>query len=194
MNVIRYARRVLTMMPVALFLGACSVMPPEQFPRMESVNVDRYMGGWFVIAHIPPGVVSDSYNNIERYSRGEDNVINTVYTYREGSFGGEAKKMEPTGFVLDESDGAVWAMQFIWPIKMEYTISYVDPDYETTIVARSKRDWVWIMARTPTIDEATYDDLVRRVGDLGYDVNQLRKVPQQPLNLREDVDFDLQPG
>ncbi|MBV62368.1 MAG: hypothetical protein CMH65_13840 [Nevskiales bacterium] len=183
--------RLLAAVPVGLLLGACSVMPPEQFPRMDSVNVDRYMGGWFVIAHIPPGVVSDSYNNIERYQRGEGNRINTVYTYRDGGFDGEAKRMEPTGFVLDEGDGAVWAMQFIWPIKMEYTIAYVDAAYETTIVARSKRDWVWIMARRPQIDEATYQGLVQRVEALGYNISQLRKVPQQPLNRRQDVDFEL---
>ena len=133
MNVSRFTRRFLTTVPAALALGACSVMPPAQFPRMESVNVDRYMGGWFVIAHIPPGVVADSYNNIERYRRGAGDRIETVYTYREGSFDGEAKRMEPTGFVLDESNGSVWAMQFIWPIKMEYTIAYVDPAYETTM-------------------------------------------------------------
>ena len=191
MKVIPTMYRLLAAVPVGLLLGACSVMPPEQFPRMDSVNVDRYMGGWFVIAHIPPGVVSDSYNNIERYQRGEGNRINTVYTYRDGGFNGEAKRMEPTGFVLDEGDGAVWAMQFIWPIKMEYTIAYVDAAYETTIVARSKRDWVWIMARRPQIDEATYQGLVQRVEALGYDISQLRKVPQQPLNRRQDVDFEL---
>ena len=191
MNVIPTMYRLLAAVPVGLLLGACSVMPPEQFPRMDSVNVDRYMGGWFVIAHIPPGVVSDSYNNIERYQRGEGNRINTVYTYRDGGFDGEAKRMEPTGFVLDEGDGAVWAMQFIWPIKMEYTIAYVDAAYETTIVARSKRDWVWIMARRPQIDEATYQGLVQRVEALGYNISQLRKVPQQPLNRRQDVDFEL---
>ena len=191
MKVIPTMYRLLAAVPVGLLLGACSVMPPEQFPRMDSVNVDRYMGGWFVIAHIPPGVVSDSYNNIERYQRGEGNRINTVYTYRDGGFDGEAKRMEPTGFVLDEGDGAVWAMQFIWPIKMEYTIAYVDAAYETTIVARSKRDWVWIMARRPQIDEATYQGLVQRVEALGDDISHLRKVPQQALNRRQDVDFEL---
>ena len=63
--------------------------------------------------------------------------------------------------------------------------------YETTIVARSKRDWVWIMARRPQIDEATYQGLVQRVEALGYNISQLRKVPQQPLNRRQDVDFEL---
>lgn len=191
MNLRHRTRDAIALLLVVAGLGACSVMPPQDFPRMASVNVDRFMGGWFVIAHIPPGVVADSYNNIERYTRGEGNAIDTVFTYREGGFDGEAKRMEPTGFVLDEGNGAEWAMQFIWPIKMEYTISYVDPDYQTSIVARSKRDWVWIMARTPTIDETRYADLVQRVEALGYDADALRRVPQQPLNQRSDVDFTV---
>lgn len=175
----------------ALLSTACSVMPPDSFPRMESVDVDRYMGGWFVIAHIPPDQVANSYNNIERYRRGEGNEILTEYTYREGGFDGEAQRKTPTGFVQANSNGAVWAMQFIWPIRMEYTISYVDADYQTTIVARSKRDWVWIMARTPNIDAQQYAALQDRVKNLGYDLSKLRRVPQQALNQRTDVDFDL---
>lgn len=179
------------MLAALLCLSACSVMPPEDFPRMDSVDVDRYMGGWFVIAHIPPESVADSYNNIERYTRGEDNRILTDYSYREGRFDGERKRSQPTGFVIEGSHGAVWGMQFIWPLKLEYTIAYVDPDYQRTIVARSRLDWVWIMARTPSIAPAQYQELVARVAALGYDSALLRKVPQQPLSQREDVDFEI---
>jgi apolipoprotein D and lipocalin family protein len=86
--------------------------------------------------------------------------------------------------VKDGTGNAVWGMQFFWPIKMQYLISYVDADYENTIVARSELDWVWIMSRKPQIDEATYNDLVERVGSYGYDTGKLRKVPQQPLSAR----------
>lgn len=187
---LRQLRRI-PVLAAALLASACSVMPPESFPRMDAVDVDRYMGGWFVIAHIPPNQVANSYNNIERYRRGENKEILTEYTYREGGFAGEAQRKTPTGFVQEGSNGAVWAMQFIWPIRMEYTISYVDADYQTTIVARSKRDWVWIMARTPTIDAEQYAVLEKRVEDLGYDISKLRRVPQQPLDQRDDVDFDI---
>ena len=91
-----------------------------------------------------------------------------------------------TGSVIDGTSGAVWAMRFYWVLRMQYVISYVDADYETTIVARDKRDYVWIMARTPNIDEATYDGLVDRVSNLGYDTSKLRKVPQQALDQRDD--------
>jgi rhodanese-related sulfurtransferase len=71
-------------------------------------------------------------------------------------------------------------MQFIWPIKAEYVISHVDADYTETIIARSARDYVWIMARTPTIDDQRYAALVKKVADMGYDLSKLVKVPQTP--------------
>ena len=162
-------------------------MPPADFPREKQVDLPRYMGAWYVIAHIPPGPTKDSYNSIERYQLNESGEIETVFTYNEGSFEGELKVMRPKGFSLAQSNGAVWAMQFIWPIKMEYTISYVDEAYETTIVARSKKDWVWIMARTPHISEGKYQSLVARVKGLGYSTDKLRKVPQQFLHERNDL-------
>jgi len=70
-------------------------------------------------------------------------------------------------------------MQFVWPVKADYRIVHVAPDYSTTIVGRRKRDYVWIMARTPRIDDAVYGDLVRMVAELGYDVGKIRKVPQE---------------
>ncbi|MES1924670.1 Outer membrane lipoprotein [Salinisphaera sp. T31B1] len=174
------------MATLACLLTACSVMPPQDFPREEQVDIDRYMGKWYVIAHIPPGPTKNSYNSIERYRQTEPGRIETTFTYREGGFDGEQKTMKPVGTVIDDTGNSVWAMRFYWVLRMQYVISYVDDDYQTTIVARDKRDYVWIMARTPQIDETTYETLVQRVGDLGYDTSKLRRVPQQPLDERSD--------
>ena len=63
--------------------------------------------------------------------------------------------------------------------KAEYRIVYLNEDYSQTIVGRSKRDYVWIMARTPTIPDADYQSLLTLVGDLGYDQSLVQRVPQQ---------------
>jgi apolipoprotein D and lipocalin family protein len=70
-------------------------------------------------------------------------------------------------------------MQFIWPIKADYRIAYLDADYSRTIIARNKRDYVWIMARRPQIPDSEYEELVSAVKDMGYDISQLRRVPQR---------------
>jgi apolipoprotein D and lipocalin family protein len=58
-------------------------------------------------------------------------------------------------------------------------IAHLESDYSATIVSRSKRDYVWIMARTPSIPEAEYKQLAARVVALGYSLEKLRKVPQR---------------
>jgi apolipoprotein D and lipocalin family protein len=70
-------------------------------------------------------------------------------------------------------------MQFFWPIKADYRIAYLDSDYNQTVIARNKRDYVWIMARTPVIADEDYERLVAFIEEIGYEANLLRKVPQR---------------
>jgi len=61
--------------------------------------------------------------------------------------------MRPVGTVKPGTGNAVWGMQFIWPIKAQYIVAYLDPGYTETIIARDARDYAWIMARTPRISD-----------------------------------------
>jgi apolipoprotein D and lipocalin family protein len=70
-------------------------------------------------------------------------------------------------------------MQFLWPFKAEYRIIYLDEGYTLTVIGRTKRDYVWIMARKPAISETEYDRMVRFVADQGYDVSKLVKIPHR---------------
>ena len=70
-------------------------------------------------------------------------------------------------------------MQFIWPIKADYRIVYINDDYTQTIIGREKRDYVWIMARTPQIPEQDYLQMLKLLAEQGYDISQIKKVPQQ---------------
>jgi lipocalin len=45
----------------------------------------------------------------------------------------------------------VWGMQFVWPFKGDFRIVVLNADYTHTVIGREKRDYVWIMARQPTI-------------------------------------------
>ena len=65
-------------------------------------------------------------------------------------------------------------MQIFWPVKAEYRVVYLDDDYQTTIIGRTKRDFVWVMARTPSIDPATFKALLKTVQTLGYDLEKIR--------------------
>jgi len=162
---------------LVLMLSACSSAP--SLPVVERVDLERFMGDWYVIANIPTSAEEGAHNAVESYRLDDDGTIATTFTFRDGSFDGPERVMRPRGFVRDRNSNAVWGLQFFGPIKAEYLIAHEDADYTETIIARSRRDYVWIMARTPQIPEADYERLRRKVADLGYDTAQLQKVPQR---------------
>jgi apolipoprotein D and lipocalin family protein len=174
----RPMRRLLPLL-CAVFLTGCATVPNEPLPTVPNVDLSRFMGDWYVIAHIPTFIEKNAYNAIERYDLAADGTIATTFTFREGGFDGEPKKYTPTGFVRDTVNNSTWGMQFMWPIKAEFLISYLDADYTRTVIARNSRDYVWIMARTPTIPDADYERLVAQLAAWGYDTDRLRRVPQR---------------
>lgn len=162
-----------------LGLAGCAGAPRAPLPTATGVDLGRFMGDWYVIAHIPTLIERDAYNAVETYARRPDGSIATTFTFRDGAFDGPGRAYHPTGFDRDPVNHATWAMEFVWPFKAEYLIADLDADYRETIIARSARDYVWIMARSPAIPAADYARLVARVAALGYDVGRLRRVPQR---------------
>lgn len=146
---------------------------------VEHVDLQRFMGPWYVIANIPTFLEKDAHNAVESYSLNDDGTIATHFTFRAGSFDGKVKEYNPKAFVSDKGSNALWGMRFVWPIKADYRIVYLDDDYTQTVIGRQKRDFVWIMARTPTISDADYDRLVSFVASIGYDTSLLQRVPQR---------------
>lgn len=173
------ARRtgVAALFAALLVLAGCASHPP--MPTVEKVDLPRFMGPWYVIAAIPTFIETEAYNAIESYELAPDGTIATTFTFRKGAFDGPLKVHHPRGFVQDTTTNATWGMQFIWPIKAEFLITHLDEGYTRTIIGRSARDYVWIMARTPTIPEPEYQALVDKLKGQGYDVSKLRRVPQQ---------------
>lgn len=170
------------LLALAAMLGAalsgCATNPPT-IPPVATVELPRFMGDWYVIAHIPTFPERNAWNAVEHYRLDEDGRIRTTFRFREGGFDAPLETMEPVGSVVPGTNNAVWGMQFVWPIKAEYVIVALEPEYQWTMIGRSKRDYLWIMARTPTLPSADYDALVEQAKAMGYDVSKLRKVPQQ---------------
>jgi apolipoprotein D and lipocalin family protein len=163
----------------ALTLAGCSSVPRPAIPLAESVDIERFMGDWYVIASIPTYIERDAWNAVESYRLDDDGSIATTFTFRKGGFDGPQKRYTPRGFVVDHGSNAVWGMQFVWPIKADYRIAYLSDDYGQTVIAREARDYVWIMARSPSISEADYARLTAFIASMGYDTAQLRRVPQR---------------
>jgi apolipoprotein D and lipocalin family protein len=162
-----------------LTLAGCSTVSHPPIALAPKVDLDRFMGDWYVIANIPTFIEKGAHNAVESYRLTEDGSIATTFTFRADGFDGPEKKYTPRGFVVDRESNAVWGMQFLWPIKADFRIVYLTPDYAQTVIGREARDYVWIMARTPQIPEADYQRIVAFLKEQGYDVDKIQKVPQR---------------
>jgi len=164
----------------ALTLSACA-SGPQMAPitTADYVDIPRFMGDWYVIANIPTAIEKQAYNALEQYELIDEKTVATTFSFNKGGFKGKRKTYRPTGFIYDDPSNAFWGMRFIWPIKADYRVVYIDPDYQHTIIGRNKRDYVWIMSRSSDITDQTYQMLVQKVAAEGYDVEKIRRVPHK---------------
>lgn len=162
-------------------LTACSSLAKRgalaPLPHPGVVDLPRFMGRWYVIGSIPTFLERGAVDATENYALRPDGTVDIDFRYRT-SPGDSEQTLGSRGFV-ESGDNVVWGVQFIWPIRADYRIAWLSPDYSQVIVAREKRDFVWIMARTPTLPQADYEAMVQRVGTMGYDTAQLKRVPQR---------------
>lgn len=159
-------------------MSGCSAQQPD-LKAVDYVDIERFMGDWYVIANIPTFLEKGAHNAVETYALNADGTVATTFVYRDGAFDGKRKEYNPKGFIKDDGSNAIWGMRFIWPIKADYRIVYLASDYSATVIGRNKRDFVWIMARTPSIPDSEYDYIVGLIAEMGYDPSKIEKVPQQ---------------
>lgn len=172
-------KRLASIFLFSSLVSACQSVPENTIPTVSKVDLQRFMGDWYVIANIPTFIEKGAHNAVESYEFLDATTVKTTFRFHQDSFDGPVKVYHPTGFVVDSQSNAHWAMQFIWPFKSEYRIVYLDETYQHTIIGRSKRDYLWIMARSPNIEQSTYEKLVSKSVELGYDINKIQRVPQQ---------------
>ncbi len=150
-----------------------------ELKTVDRVDVKRYMGTWFEIAKFPQrfekglvGVTAD-YTLLPN---GKVRVLNSGY---EGTFAGKLKTARGKAWVVDTTTNAKLKVSFFWPFAANYWILELGKDYEYAVVGDESRKYLWILSRTPQMDETTYNAVLQRVRDKGFDVTKLEKNPQK---------------
>jgi len=168
---------------ILVLLAGCQVMQkitpqPDPLPTVEGLDLQRFMGTWYVIAATPTIIDRNAYNATEIYSLTDEGAVNIQYTYNKGSFSGERKSYQFKGSVDNPGVNSDWTISLGWPIKADYKIIHLEPDYSLTIVGHPNRRYAWVMSRQPTIPDTQYSDMMLKLQEFGYDIGNLRRVPQ----------------
>jgi len=168
----------LALLASILFMSACA-SSKVPLPTPETVDLEKFMGAWFIHGYTPIFVDKEAHNAVEHYYLNDKNEVETTYRFRDGSFDGELKTYTPKGFPEeDDPSQARWQMQFIWPFKSDYVILHVSEDYERTIIGHPSRKYIWIMDRSYELEDKTYEALLKKAEDAGYDTSIIQRLPQ----------------
>lgn len=151
----------------------------KPLPTVSYVDIPKFMGDWYVIANIPTFVEKGANNAIESYSwNAQENRIDVDFHYNADSPKGPIKKYPQKAWIYDKKTNAEWRVQPWWPLKFSYLIIDLAPDYSYTVIGVPSRNYVWIMARKPSMDPVLFDSIVAKIKTLGYDTSLIQKVPQ----------------
>jgi apolipoprotein D and lipocalin family protein len=152
-----------------------------ELKTVEYVDVVRYMGTWFEIAKFPQRFEKGLVGVTANYTllpNGKVRVLNRGY---EEDFNGKLETAKGKAWVVDTTTNAKLKVSFFWPFAGNYWVLELGKDYEYVVVGDESRKYLWILSRTPQMDEAVYNELLRRVQDKGFDISKLEKNPQKPL-------------
>jgi apolipoprotein D and lipocalin family protein len=143
----------------------------------DFVDLGRYAGLWYEIARYPNrfqrACVADATANYTLLSNGR---LTVVHTCRKSY--GAVERASGTARVVDRKTNARLKVTFYWPLSVDYWILDVGHEYEYAVVGEPGRDYLWILSRTPHLDEAVYQRIIKRLEARGLDTARLVKTPQ----------------
>jgi apolipoprotein D and lipocalin family protein len=179
-----YSLHLLLIVFCSLFiLAGCSTNMKPLKATDTPIELDRFMGDWYIIGSIPIDLFFASevgaHNAVETYTLLENGKIDTRYRFRKDSFDGPLKTFNPTATVFNTDTNTEWRMQFIWPFSSAYLITHIEPDYSHTIIGVPDRSYIWIMSRIPDLSAAEYQRLLDIAAQSGYDIARIQRIPQR---------------
>lgn len=156
---------------------ACS---SQELPLETVKNVDlkRYVGKWYEIASYPQRFQKGCTCTTAEYTATNEGYIIVDNACNKDSVNGEKSGIKGKAFIVENSGNAKLEVQFFWPIRGKYWIIDLDSNYTYAVVGHPNRDYLWILSRTPKMDESVYQGILERVKAKGFDLAKLQRTVQ----------------
>ena len=149
----------------------------DTMKTVEFVDLEKFMGKWFVIALVPNMIEKGATNSSDTYVLNEDGTIDITYNAIKD---GKQRQMKQKGTVVNQSSNAEWTIQMRKPfvpfMKFPFKIVYVDENYEYMAVGYPKNTMGWIMGRSSSLSEEDYNKIINSLIELGYTADQFELV------------------
>ncbi len=153
-------------------LAGCVSIPTDITP-VDDFHVERYLGKWYEIARLDHSFERGLISVTADYSLRPDGGIrvdNRGYSTNDGKW----KQAEGKAYFVTRPDQGFLKVSFFGPFFGSYVIFELDRDnYSYALVCGPDKSYLWLLARSPRIDDALQKRLIARAADLGFDTDQL---------------------
>ncbi len=168
----------------AILAAGCSTSTTERqrLPRLETVahvDLSRYVGTWYEIASFPQSFQRGCTATTATYTLRKDGDIDVLNRCRQGALDGEERSARGRARVVDRATNAKLEVSFFRPFWGDYWIIDLADDYSYAVVGHPGRDYLWILARTPTMPDPTYQRILARLRAQGYETSRLVRTVQR---------------
>ncbi len=137
---------------------------------VPKVDLEKYLGKWYEIAHLPARFQADCSETTATYTLLKDGKISVL---NECKRNGKTKTAKGKAKIVDKASGAKLKVTFFWPFYGDYWIIKLGNNYEYAIVGTPDFKYLWILSRTPTIDVKLFSELTDFAKSKGFDTDRL---------------------
>jgi len=167
---------IFTMVIFAFY--SCNKNTAPTMKTVENVDIQKYLGTWYEIARFPHSFEKNLQGVTATYTMRKNGKIKVLNQGYKNSLDGKLKTATGKAFIPNpEVPGHLRVSFFLW-FYSDYYILELDKDYQYVLVGSSSPDYLWILSRTPKLDENIYNELTSKAKSLGYDLSKLEKVEQ----------------
>lgn len=162
---------------ISLALSGCLGMP-ESVKPVSDFEINQYLGKWYEIARLDHSFEEGLSQVTAEYTLKDDGGVSVL---NRGFLASENEWKEAEGkayFVNSESEGYL-KVSFFGPFYGSYVVFELDSDnYQYAFVSGPNTDYLWLLARTPSVDQELKDMFVQMVKERGFDTKRLIFVEQ----------------
>jgi len=150
----------------------------QPLQTVANVDLKKYAGKWFEIATYPQRFQKGCTCTTAEYTATDNGYIIVENRCNKGSVNGKKSYIKGKAFVEKNSGNAKLKVQFFWPFKGKYWIIDLADDYSYAVVSHPNKKYLWILSRTPKMDENTYQKIIKRLLIKGFDMAKLQVTKQ----------------
>lgn len=167
-------KKIFLMACIVSLFGSCEASQKVDNSTVPSVDLNRYLGSWYEVAKFDHSFERGIDFAMAKYTLRNDGKIDVLNT---GIKDGRAK--DAKGIAKTTDVPGLLRVSFFGPFYGDYRIMLLDADYQYALIGGNNEKFLWILSRTPALDEATKSLILAEAERRGYDLNQLIWVKQK---------------